>query len=768
MHLFCTKVHIPGLLKSRSSYRLNFYSHITNNGAAKGVLRHSSPVTEKYNANKDFFRFRMRSTSSASQDWEVLQAVVGFAFTIQQEYLRLRRDTSAMLDAMAQQAASVQAGYPAALQRIIASAHNLTEASGAAIALGNEQGMVCVARSGASSPPLGSRLDARSGLSGECIRTREPVICMNAMADPRVDYKASIALGIKSMVYRPILNNGKLIGVLAVFSSRPQHFSYRDLNCLKWTDELISEALQGHDEQVGIAALIKESFVLPDVMIPPLTAVPSSVPLEPPIVQEKPRAIVVAETLKAPDAATVVVEPPKQKEAPTFVGRVVDESVDDELPSFDPKEETYDSPVPMLVAAIMVLAFLVVVGVMSYYRLAPKLPTPKAAVTQPAPQTAAPAVPQQVTPTPAPQDPAVAEKPEANPTEEVSPDTKPVAQFPSGLSFDSTADKATLNIALKQPITYQGFSIKSPERLYFDLKGAALIGPKGTSVIVNSGLVSRIRISLHSADTTRIVFDLREPVDFYAVQSVNPQRLTIELHPKISAESSRKSLAASNVTIVIDPGHGGHDQGAISESGLMEKDVTLDLAQRLGALLEKRLGAKVVYTRTTDDFVSLPDRVTLANNSGADFMISIHGNSSSFRSVRGLETYYFKNTQEALALAADATRTAQPDGDPDAARSFAADVHRALLRGLDDGATKNRGLKSAPFVVLRDAHMPAVLAEVAFISSRKDAKRLESSAYRDKVAKALYQGIANHVARRDGRILSATNLRASTTTIAAR
>ena len=155
--------------------------------------RHLPPVTEKYNPNKDFFRFRMRSTSSASQDWEVLQAVVGFAFTIQQEYLRLRRDTSAMLNTLAQQQmASVQQGYPAALQRIVASAHNLTEASGAAIALGNEQGMVCVARSGASSPPLGSRLDARSGLSGECMRTLEPVICMNAAADPRVDYNASV------------------------------------------------------------------------------------------------------------------------------------------------------------------------------------------------------------------------------------------------------------------------------------------------------------------------------------------------------------------------------------------------------------------------------------------------------------------------------------------------------------------------------------------------------------------------------------------------
>lgn len=700
-------------------------------------------MTEKYNPNKDFFRFRMRSTSSASPDWEVLQAVVGFAFTIQQEYLRLRRDTSAMLDAMAQQMPSVQSGYPAALQRIVASAHNLTEASGAAIALGNEQGMVCVARSGASSPPLGSRFDSRSGLSGECIRTRENVICMNAAADPRVDYNACTALGIKSMVYRPILDKGKLIGVLAVFSSRAQHFSYRDLNCLKWTDELISEALQGHDSQVGIVSLIRDA-INPEIhSAPPPASLPPAAKTEP--------------AAKAIEIEPVVIEPPKPKPQATFVGRVVDEAVDDELPSFDAKEQPYESPVPMLVAAIMVLAFLVVVGLISYFRLSPKTPSPKQTTAATAPQT-----PAQSAPAAAANGPVAGEKTEANPTEEVPPTVKPVAEFPSGMNFQSSPAKSVLNIALKQPITYQGFSIKNPERLYFDLKGVALVSPKGTAVVVQSGLVSRIRISLHSADTTRIVFDLREPVDFYAVQSVNPQRLSIELHPKSSSSAAPSPAATSgDVTIVIDPGHGGHDEGAISESGLKEKDVTLDLAQRLGALLQKRLGAKVIYTRTKDDFVSLADRVTLANDSHADFMISIHGNSSTFRSVRGLETYYFKNTQEALDLAADGTRAAQPDGDPDAARSFAADVHRALLRGLDDGAIKNRGVKTAPFVVLRDARMPAVLAEVAFISSRKDAKRLESSAYRDKVAKALYQGIAKHVARRDGRILSATNLRDS-------
>lgn len=737
-------------------------------------------MTEKYNPNRDFFRFRMRSTSSASQDWEVLQAVVGFAFTIQQEFFRLRRDTNEMLSTMAQQqSATVQARYPAALQRIVASAHNLTEASGAAIALGNEQGMTCVARSGACSPPLGAQFDARAGLGGECVRTRESVICMNAAADPRVDYNACMALGIRSMVYRPLFAKDKLIGVLAVFSSRAQHFSYRDLNCLRWTDDLIAEALRTHsDTQLGVGALIRD--VVAEMPVPPFAIAPivrvaepvAPAQILPPSVAPKVLidAAAVIEALavvKPPTPPTPKPAPPAPpKAAPTFVGRIVDESVADEenVPSFDTKQDDYDSPVPMLVATIMVLAFLVVVGLMSYMQLSPN-PKPKPAPhssNQAAPPPKAEAV---VDPAPVPDAPSDVKAEEAAAEKTVL--LPPQSKFPSGIEFSSEPSKAVLNITLAQPVTYQGFVIENPDRLYFDLHGVNLVGPDGASMAVKDGLVSRIRVSLHSPNLTRIVFDLNRAVDYRATQVDGPDHLRIELRPKsasTAATAPPAPVAPANVTIVIDPGHGGRDTGAVSATGLREKDITLDLAHRLGELLEQRLGAKVVYTRTTDDFLPLAARVAVANDAHADLLISIHGNSSSFQSVRGIETFYFKNTQEALVRASDATHNVSPtDDDPDAARSFAADVHKALLHGLNDGdqVTRNRGLKTAPFVVLKDAHMPAVLAEVAFISSRKDAKFLESSAYRDKVAKALYQGIRNHVARRDARILSATNLRDS-------
>ncbi len=738
-------------------------------------------LTEKYNPSRE--RIRMRSTSPASQDWEVLQAVVGFAYTIQQEYFRLRRETGAMLGAIAQQQIpTVQPGFSEALQRVVAAAHTLTEASGAAIAIGNDQSMMCVARSGTHAPPLGSRFDSRSGLGGECVRTRQSVICVNAAADPRVDFNACAALDIRSIIYRPLFNGSKIIGVLAVFSSRAQHFSYRDLNCLRWADELVVEALD-NPAKLGVGALIRDLY-LPEPVQPPsnsfaaAAAVGASsrgmplVPAGPPKYTPPPAPLPVASAAPAPTVDIPVrtaspVAPAKSvtpDPAPIFVGRIVDEEVaaDEETPVLWHREpEKFDSPIPLLVAAILVLAFLVVVGLLSYYRVTPKT-NPKPVSPAPTSQTTAPP---ETPPQPAT---APVEKPTAAQPADLSVGAEKGAanQFPTAIAFHSGASVSTMMIALTKPATYQGFQIKNPDRLYFDINGVSLVGPKGASISVNDSLVTRIRISQHGDHATRIVFDLRSEADFRAAISGIPGHLNIELRPKSTSKASEETPAIpTGLTIVIDPGHGGHDNGAISASGLKEKDVSLDLAQRLGKLLEEKLGAKVIYTRTTDDFIPLPTRVNIANESHADFLISIHGNYSTYKSVRGIETFYFQNPQEALQRASENAQTPGSQTD-EAARSFAADVHKALYSGLNDGDMSNRGLKTAPFVVLRDARMPAVLAEVAFMSSKKDARRLESSDYREKVARALFQGIRNHVMRRDARVVAASTLHNSSTVAA--
>jgi N-acetylmuramoyl-L-alanine amidase len=214
--------------------------------------------------------------------------------------------------------------------------------------------------------------------------------------------------------------------------------------------------------------------------------------------------------------------------------------------------------------------------------------------------------------------------------------------------------------------------------------------------------------------------------------------------------------------IVVDAGHGGHDTGTIGPNGLMEKDLTLDVSQRLGKLLQK-MGAEVVYTRDDDTFVPLETRTAIANQQEADLFISIHANSSRDENARGVETYYlnFTSSPDALDVAArensvseksihelqDLVKKITLKDKIDESREFAADVQKSLYSGLaaKSPAIKNRGVKKAPFIVLIGANMPSILAEISFVSNPADAKQLQKPEYRQKVAESLYRGVAKYV-----------------------
>lgn len=214
--------------------------------------------------------------------------------------------------------------------------------------------------------------------------------------------------------------------------------------------------------------------------------------------------------------------------------------------------------------------------------------------------------------------------------------------------------------------------------------------------------------------------------------------------------------------IVVDAGHGGHDTGTIGPGGLLEKDLTLDVALRLGKLLGSRLGADVVYTRDDDTFVPLEERTAIANQQQADLFISIHANSSNDSAARGVETYYLNFTSSPDALAVAARENAVSDKSVhelqdlvkkialkekiEESREFAADVQQQLHAGLaaKAPAIRDRGVKKAPFIVLIGANMPSILAEISFLSNPSDEKRLKTPAYRQKIAEALYRGVARY------------------------
>jgi N-acetylmuramoyl-L-alanine amidase len=216
--------------------------------------------------------------------------------------------------------------------------------------------------------------------------------------------------------------------------------------------------------------------------------------------------------------------------------------------------------------------------------------------------------------------------------------------------------------------------------------------------------------------------------------------------------------------IVIDPGHGGHDTGTIGPTGLMEKDLCLDVALRLGKIIEQRLpGADVVYTRSDDTFIPLEERTNIANQAKADLFISIHANSSRDQGARGIETYYLnlKGSAEAMEVAARENATAQQGVHDlqdlvkkiaqtekiDESKELAEDVQDSLAKRIQkSGKTvRNRGVRKAPFVVLIGADMPSILTEISFLSNPADEKLLKQPEQRQKVAEGLYQGMASYL-----------------------
>ncbi len=220
--------------------------------------------------------------------------------------------------------------------------------------------------------------------------------------------------------------------------------------------------------------------------------------------------------------------------------------------------------------------------------------------------------------------------------------------------------------------------------------------------------------------------------------------------------------------IVIDPGHGGHDSGTLGPGGIEEKNVVLDVALRLGRLLHQRLGSDVIFTRTDDTFIPLETRTAIANQAQADLFISIHANSSSDPDTRGVEVYYLNFTTSADALEVAARENAVSDESIhqlsdlvkkialqdkiNESRAFAADVDQALYDGLEQGnpGLKDRGVKKAPFVVLIGANMPSILAEISFLTNPDSAAELRTPAYRERIAEALYRGVAQYVSSLQG------------------
>jgi N-acetylmuramoyl-L-alanine amidase/type II secretory pathway predicted ATPase ExeA len=363
----------------------------------------------------------------------------------------------------------------------------------------------------------------------------------------------------------------------------------------------------------------------------------------------------------------------------------------------------------------------------------------------------------------------------------------------TAIQVSSAENDARVIVMLGGAVRYDSARISAPERIYFDLYKARLSPSVAQKTIpTEDGLLKWVRAAQNTDDVVRLVLDADKAKAYSAQLLSDPYRLVIDVHAQ--AAGAAKNGAGSNAEqhnvanasfatassesrpsltqelglkinrIAIDPGHGGYDTGAMGPHGLMEKNLCLDVALRLGRLIQENVaGAEVVYTRTTDKYVSLEDRTAIANRANADLFISVHANSSDSPEARGVETYYLSllASPESMKLATRENALSQsslhdlPELIQKIARNarlaesklFAEDIQNALaarLQLVSRGET-NRGVKRAPFIVLTGANMPAVLSEISFISNASDESLLLDSSQRQRVAESLYRGIAAYL-----------------------
>ena len=308
-----------------------------------------------------------------------------------------------------------------------------------------------------------------------------------------------------------------------------------------------------------------------------------------------------------------------------------------------------------------------------------------------------------------------------------------------------------------------------PERIYLDLFATSRGGDVPERIELDQGPVEGIRISRHKQTAGRLVLDLRQ-VDRYKVFRLEgPDRIVIDLWgsgqgggqaaapPRAGPKPDKK--ARRMPLVVLDPGHGGSDPGAIGPRGLQEKDVVLFVARDVKRILEERAVARVVLTRDGDTYLSLEERTRIANAQNADLFISIHANASRQRDIRGVETYYLDNTTDkaSLRLAAIENRSAGAQIDDlgqilrDLRLSSNANESQILARTVQRSMTdtlrrsyrgiEDLGAKGNLFFVLIGAHMPSVLVEVSYISNPVEERRLADPAYRRVIARGIVHGI---------------------------
>ncbi|NVM22369.1 MAG: N-acetylmuramoyl-L-alanine amidase [Desulfobacterales bacterium] len=372
----------------------------------------------------------------------------------------------------------------------------------------------------------------------------------------------------------------------------------------------------------------------------------------------------------------------------------------------------------------------------------------------------------------------------------------------NGLRFWSNPNYTRVVIDVEQEAPYTYHLLKKdpakgkPQRLYIDVANVYMGANLKPVVPIGDELLSNARAAQYTSDTVRVVVDIKSIDKFNVFSLKNPFRIVLDVNGtgkktspkkkfrhelekpggKVPEGALTKQLALGVRRIVIDPGHGGKDPGALGYyKNVVEKNVTLEIARRLAGKIRKQLGCEAVLTRKRDAFLSLEERTAIANTKNADIFISIHTNASEDRDCHGIETYFLNlaTDNDAIMVAARENATSARNisdlevilndllinAKVNESSRLAGHVQQSLMQKLKPtyNRLRDNGVKQAPFYVLLGAEMPCILVETAFITNKKECRRLNTRRYQDQVADAIVKGLRNYIKEIGPAVLTRAN-----------
>jgi N-acetylmuramoyl-L-alanine amidase len=265
--------------------------------------------------------------------------------------------------------------------------------------------------------------------------------------------------------------------------------------------------------------------------------------------------------------------------------------------------------------------------------------------------------------------------------------------------------------------------LTGPVRLIFDLKASLLTGGGYHQYNISIGPVKGVRVSQFTSDVVRVVLDIKDGINDPQVEVINQKDKLILIPTVVENQTPQKP----SIVIFIDPGHGGHDPGAV-QNGVNEKDINLQVGLKLNDAL-KKAGYDTIIARDSDVYLTLEQRYNMANNSNSNIFISLHCNSFTSSSAHGIEVYYCPPEKSPVK---------EVDSKP-----LAEAIHDELVKAT---GAKGRGAKEGTFAVIKNTTMPAILIEMGFISNSEEAQKLQTDSYQNKIVEGIVKGLQKYFA----------------------